>query len=295
MGMPHVARKKVAARSAARRSTARKHAAPVAEKPREVTVRATLVSGAKPYWELRTEGLSTELWLRVAKAKEELTEPAWAHALLRSLVARVQKGELRPDTNQIVLLSNGIADDHESELAGLAFTGLPQGLLAVPVTRDEAKVVREWSPGGLVDVLSKVDPKLVTQLDRASLLQSPRARMLIEQRIDLEGSSMSSMTAAVSRVTKAGDALTWKLSGDAVETLVSLLKGRIGHLRPFSVTSDGHRVDVVNGDAPAVEFGPKLTTVRLSLVAARQLRALLKTKPGSYSFEQLPGLTLQVV
>ncbi|MGV3620200.1 MAG: hypothetical protein ACO1OB_05265 [Archangium sp.] len=237
----------------------------------------------------------TELFLRVARQKDELNEPAWAKALMTSLVTRVQNDELTPDVNQVVLLSTGIADGQESELAALAFTPVDGGMLAVPVTRDEAKVVREWSPSGLVDVLSRVDPRLVTQLDRPSLLQSPRARQLIEQRIDLEGSSMSSMTANTSRFTKLGTELTWKLSSDAVETLVSLLKGRIGHLRGFSVVSDGHRVDVANGDGAAIEFTPKVTSMKLSMVAARQLRAQLKTKPGSYSFEQLPGVTLQVV
>lgn len=267
----------------------------MAARPRVASVHVALVPGPRPYWELRTEGLATELFLRVAKARDELAEPAWSRALLTSLVTRVQNGELTPDVNQVVLLSSGIAEGTESELAGLAFTPIPQGMLAVPVTRDEAKVVREWSPSGLVDVLSKLDPKLVTQLDRPSLLQSPRARALVEQRIDLEGSSMSSMTASTSRVTKTGAELTWKLSSDSVETLISLLKGRIGHLRPFSVVSDGHRVDVANGDGALIEFSPRSTTVKLSMVAARQLRAQLKTKPGSYSFEQLPGLTLQVV
>lgn len=293
--MPIVARKKVAKRAPVRRVTTEKQVATVAPKPRVASVHVALVPGPKPYWELRTEGLVTELFLRVGKEKEELAEPAWSKALLTSLLTRVQNDELTPDVNQVVLLSSGVAEGTESELAGLAFTPIERGMLVVPVTRDEARVVREWSPSGLVEVLSKVDPKLVTQLDRPSLLQSPRARTLVEQRIDLEGSSMSSMTASTSRITKTGAELTWKLSSDSVETLISLLKGRIGHLRPFSVVSDGHRVDVANGDGALFEFTPKSTTVKLSMVAARQLRAQLKTKPGNYSFEQLPGLTLQVV
>lgn len=258
-----------------------------------MTVEATLVATPRTHWSFGTRGLDTELSLRVAKLKDELEAPTWARALLTSLVTRVQRGELTPGVDQVVLLSGGVAEG--SELAGLVFTPIAGGLLAVPVTQDEARVVREWSPTGLVDVLSKFDPLLVTQLDRPSLLQSPRARQVVEQRIDLEGSSMSSMTAEVSRVAKVGEVLTWKLSSDAVDTLISLLKGRIGHLRSFSVVSDGHHVDVVNGDVPSVEHAAKHTTLKLSMMAARQLRALLKARPGSYAFEQLPGLTLQVV
>ncbi len=291
MSMPRAVQKKVAARPAPRRVTARKQVA----RPRAVAVHSALVAGPRPHWELRTEGLEQELWLRVAKAKEELEVPSWAPALLSTLVARVQSGELTPDPNQIVVLANGVAPGLASELSGLAFTPITDGLLAVPVMRDEAKAVREWSPTGLIDVLARVDPHLVTDLERPSLLQSPRARVLIEQRMDLEGSSMSSMTAEVSEFAKSAAGHTWKLSSDAVETLISLLKGRIGHLRSFSVASDSHRVEVINADAPSVAFAPKVTTVKLSMVAARQLRAQLKAKPGSYAFEQLPGLTMQVV
>lgn len=276
----------------------------------DVMVRGSLVGRGRPHWHLLTEGLGPkgyELSLRVQKEKDEVAAPAWAIALLATLISRAHAGQLSADTHQVMVLAQGVAPGTDSELFGVVFTGDPEApslttphdtvpvLVAVPVTRDEARAVREWSPPALVEVLAKVDPLLITLLDRPSLLQSPRARLLIEQRMEKEGSSLSTMTASTSQASKSGELVTWKLSVDGVETLCSLLKGRIGHQRPFSVVAGAHRVEVVNGDPPVADFLKKQLTLRLTLVAARQLRSLLKPRPGSYTFDQLPNFALVVV
>ncbi|MFZ5438771.1 MAG: suppressor of fused domain protein, partial [Myxococcota bacterium] len=274
-----------------------------------VTIASALLPRGRPHWHLLTFGLGLsgfELSLRVVKLKDELAAPAWAVALLSALISRVKAGTLAGDTNQVVLLAEGVAPGTDSEHAGLVFTVDPDAgtlqaeghqvpvLLCVPVTRDEARAVREWSPAGLVEVLARVDPLLISDLERPSLLQSPRARVLIDQRMEREGSSLSTMTAAVSEVSKSGADLTWKLSVDAVDTLVALLKGRIGHLRPFTVSADGARVELLSADAPSVALEGKTLTLKLSLVAARQLRSQLRAKPGTYTFELLPNFALVV-
>lgn len=282
----------------------------VAARVLDVTVHGAAVKRGRPHWHLLTEGLGIrgfELSLRVQREKEDVAPPAWAIALVSTLIERTFGGGLSADINQAMLLAQGVAPGTDSELTGVLFTPDPEQssvempretlplLLAVPVTKEEARAVREWSPSGLVDVLSKVDPLLISWLDRQSLLQSPRARALIEQRIDKEGSSLSTMTAGASELSRAGDQVTWTVSAEAVETFCSLLKGRIGHQRPFSVVSGDTRVEVVNGDPPSAEVAGKRLTLRLSLVAARQLRSLLKPRPGSYTFDALRNFTVTVV
>ena len=276
----------------------------------EVTIHCGSVTRGRPHWHLLTEGLGQrgyELSVRVQREKEEFAPPAWAVNLLSTLIARAKAGQLSADTNQVMVLAQGVAPGTDSELFGVVFTADPEApglvtahdhlpiLLAVPVTRDEARAVREWSPPALVEVLGKVDPLLITLLDRPSLLQSPRARILIEQRMEKEGSSLSTMTASTSQASKTGEVVTWRLSVDGVDTLCSLLKGRIAHQRPFSVVSGASRVEVVNGDPALVELSKRALTMKLTLVAARQVRSLLKSKPGNYTFEQLPNFVLTVV
>ncbi len=271
-----------------------------------VSIQVGSVTRGRPHWHLLTQGLSPrgyELSLRVQKEKDELGAPAWAVTLISTLISRATAGQLSADTNQVMVLAQGVAPGTDSELFGVVFTADPEAprfssvpiLLAVPVTRDEARAVREWSPTGLVEVLGKVDPLLISLLDRPSLLQSPRARILIEQRMEKEGSSLSTMTATTSQASKTGDLITWRLSVDGVGTLCSLLKGRIAHQRPFSVVSGASRVEVMNGDPAVAEFSRRQLTLKLTLVTARQMRSLLRSTPGTYTFDQLPNFALTVV
>ena len=276
----------------------------------EVSIHCGAVARGRPHWHLLTQGLSSrgyELSLRVQKEKDEYAAPAWAVSLLSTLINRATAGQLAADTNQVMVLAQGVAPGTDSDLFGVVFTADPEApalvsahqrvpiLLAVPVTRDEARAVREWSPTGLVEVLGKVDPLLISLLDRPSLLQSPRARVLIEQRMEKEGSSLSTMTATTSQASKAGELITWRLSVDGVGTLCSLLKGRIAHQRPFSVVSGASRVEVMNGDPAVCEFSRRQLTLKLTLVAARQMRSLLRSTPGTYTFDQLANFALTVV
>jgi hypothetical protein len=264
--------------------------------------------GEPAHWHFLTEGLAGrgfELSLRVARRKDEAHAPTWATALLVSLAARAEEG-WAPDPLQCLELADGIGAG-DSELTALAFAADPRlpalpgasrptrVLAVVPVTTDEARVVREWSPVGLVELLARASPLLVTALDRPSLLSSPRARQLIEQRVEREGSSLATMTARRSQVRREGDRVTWTLSSEAVDPLVSLLKGRTGHRRPFSVVSGAGTVHVVNADTPRVEARAKELTLGVSLVAARQLRAQLKARPGTYAVELLPNFAVAVV
>ncbi|MDP1829827.1 MAG: suppressor of fused domain protein [Archangium sp.] len=275
-----------------------------------VTISCGSLARGRPHWQLLTEGLAPqgyELSLRVQKEKDEFAAPPWAITLLSTLITRATEGQLSADTNQVMVLAQGVAPGTDSELFGVVFTPDPEApavitdyesvplLLAVPVTKDETRAVREWSPTGLVEVLARVDPLLISLLDRASLLSSPRARILIDQRMEKEGSSLSTMTATTSQASKAGELVTWKLSADGVGTFCSLLKGRIGHQRPFSVVSGASRVEVVNGDPSLADFKKRQLTLRLTLVAARQLRSLLRSTPGNYTFEQLPNFAITVV
>lgn len=260
-----------------------------------VAIKSGLLTVGRPHWAFRTEGLPQELTLRVVKRKEDFDAPAWGTALLASLVERIERGDFTPAEHFTLQLPGPLAPGIASELSALLFSPIETGWLAVAITGDEAALVREWSPAGLVEVLGKLDPRLMTDLERPSLLQTPRARAIIEQRVAQEGSSLSSMRATVSQLTTAGPSTTWRLSADAVDTFIALLKGRIGHLRSFSVLSEGHQVEVVSADRPAIEVTAKRSTLKLSLVAARQLRATLRAAPGRYMVDALPGFTLLVM
>lgn len=261
---------------------------------------AALTAG-RPHWQLVTLGLwkrGYELSLRVVRGRDEVAPPAWALALLERQVQRAFADDAaRPDANWCLEEPEPAAP--ESELAALTFTedtalrtpGQAAVWQLVPLTRDEARLVREWCPSGLVELLRAVDPALIVDPERASLLQSPRARLAIEQRVAREGSSLAAMQAKVSTLARAKGQATWRLSADAVDGVIALLKGRTAHQRPFTVRGAGVGVEVRPGDGATVEPG----VVKLSQAASRQLRAQLRAKPGRYAIDALPGFSIEVV
>jgi hypothetical protein len=273
-----------------------------------VTVKTAEVTLGRPLWHLLSRGLLTsgfELSLKVPRAKEETAAPAWAAVVLERLIARSKEQPLAE--GQVFLLPEPLKTAWaETELAGFAIGVDPElgrlttahdtlpVLVAVGVTRDEEKLTREWSPHGLLEVMSKVDPALLTDLERASLLTSPRARQAIEQRVEREGSSMGMLLARVS-VASGAERVTWTLDVDAAETVLSLLKGRIGHQRGFVVRSEGFEVELTPSNQPGVTVENGRASLRLTQTTARQIRAVLKPRPGTYVLEAFPALTLEVV
>jgi hypothetical protein len=274
-----------------------------------VTIAFALLTRGNPHWHLMTFGLSLsgfELSLRVRKNKDEPAPPSWAVTLVGTLISRAKMGALTGAVNQVLVLADGLAPGTGTEHTSLLFTPDPEApelktphetvpiLLAVPITNDEAKAVREWSPTAFVEILGKIEPLLLSDLDRTSLLQAPRARHMLEQRIEKEGSSLSVMSAERSEVRRLKNTVSWTLSHEAVETLVSLLKGRTGHLRPFSVVAVDTVVDLVNAESPSILFDKQRLTVKLTLPAAREIRAIVRSKPAVYRFELLPDFELVV-
>lgn len=262
----------------------------------------------RPHWHLVTQGLwprGFEVSLRVARARDEVAPPGWAVALVERQVKPLGDSPgSAPDETWCVVEGAPLVPDADSALSALAFSrdaafaalGVPVWLL-VPLTADEERLVREWSPQGLVELLRAGDPLLLADPERASLLQSPRARLAIEQRVAREGSSLAAMRARVSQVVRGkGGQATWRLSADAVDTVVALLKGRTAHQRPFTVHGAGTPLEVRPGDAAALAFQPDGPPVlKLSQAASRQLRAQLKARPGRYAIEALPGFAFEVV
>lgn len=273
-----------------------------------VPVRVATVSSPRPLWWLVTRGLfadaGLELSLRLARGKDELAPPAFATAVLSRLIGYARKGRLAE--GQIVAWPSPFGEGAETDLSAFALTADPSFgtlrtahdavpvLLAVGVTWDEARLVREWSPQGLLEVLGKLDPSLATTLDRASLLSSPRARLAIEQRVEREGSSMGLLVAERSEL--AGkDRFTWTLDAQTCDALLSLLKGRLGHRRPFTVRSSALSLEVQPGETDALSVQGRQATLKLTQPMARALRASLKPAPGRYRWDELPALTIEVV
>lgn len=272
-------------------------------------VKLATVPLPRTFWLLRTHGLAlkagVEVALRVPRGKDDTNLPPWVTPVLERLIAHAS--EKRLSSGQIVRWPKPFGEGAETELEAFAIGVDPAFgtvttphdsvpvLLAVGITGDEERLVREWSPHALLEVLSRLDPTVATTLDRPSLLASPRARLAIEHRVEKEGSSMGVLQARVSTASMVKNAVSWKLDAEAAGIVVSLLKGRIGHQRPFTVKSDDFELELAPGDQPAVSVEGNKASLKLNQVTARNMRATLKPRPGTYAWETFPNFTLEVV
>ncbi len=276
--------------------------------PAGVAVDAVAQVAPRPHWVLLTKGLlprGFELSLRTVRAPEHAAPPPWTLALLDELVrAQEQGASLGP--GQLLPLAAGTAPELgndfravtlglDPKLGEIVVAGAHFPVLAiVALARDEERMVREWSPLGLLEVMAKVDPLWVLDPDRSSLLASPRARTAIESRAEREGSAMEAAWARQSHWVTQGGGVVWTLSVDGVESLVSLLKGRTAHLRSFQLRSAEGLVEVHAAQAPSVAPGQDRLVIALSQTAGRVLRSQLRAAPGTYRAEALPQLTISV-
>lgn len=273
-------------------------------------VRLVSPPAPRPIWWLRTHGLfeaaRLELSLRAPRTKEESQAPAWMAPVMERLIAFARQGRL--SAGQVVRWELPFGAGAETDLEAFAIGIDPTFgtvttphdsvpvLLAVGIARDEARLVREWSSHALLELLGTVDPTLSTSLERGSLLASPRARQAIEQRVEREGSSMGVLDAQTSEVLGKEGKRLWRLDVESTDSLLSLLKGRIGHQRPVLVRAAGRpSVEVAPGDQPAFTVTDEGARLKLTQPVARALRATLRATPGTYTWPELPGLTLEVV
>lgn len=274
-----------------------------------VSVQCAAGSRVRPHWHLVTNGLAArgfELSLKVPRPKEELTPPAWA-LLLLSLVVRTAKEQALTPPSLVPLTPGALGVGIENDLTAFSLSvdrdlGLVGGAaLKVPVLTivgmfdDEVRLSIEWSVSGLLEVYGSADPLMTTDLERSSLLLSPRTRTQLEGRVEREGSSTQVLTAHTSQLEVVKDHVKWTLDAPTSGRFAALLKGRVGHGRGFEVRSRHAVVEVVAGEAPAISTTVDGLRLKVDLPTARAMRALLRGRAGTFKWDVLPQLTLSVV
>ncbi|MCA3011956.1 MAG: suppressor of fused domain protein, partial [Myxococcaceae bacterium] len=135
-----------------------------------VPVRVAALAKPRPFWHLRTHGLSAsagvEVALRVPRGKDEAHLPAWVPGVVERLALHAKDQALA--AGQVVRWPRPFGEGAQTELEAFAI-GLDPAfgtlstphdevpvLLAVGITADEERLVREWSPSALLEVLARV-------------------------------------------------------------------------------------------------------------------------------------------
>ncbi|HSK04858.1 MAG TPA: suppressor of fused domain protein, partial [Kofleriaceae bacterium] len=249
-------------------------------------------------------GYGFELTLRLLRSPEEETPPAWALDFLQNLGRYVFSTGNRFGLGHKMGLNGPIALGHDTQLTAICFAedpelgefsspfGAARFLQVVGLTDDEYRLVQEWSTTGLVEVLGRSLPFLVTDLARASVLADPEIAAEIERRVAREGSSEEVSTADDLRIDAEGGKLRIELGALHAVALPRAVRGRLRHGRDYELHGRGVRLRLEPSEGAGYHHEEDELVLELTDELAQELEARLR--PGLAGTYQL-GPWLQIV
>jgi photosystem II stability/assembly factor-like uncharacterized protein len=235
-------------------------------------------------------GFGFELTFRLVRAAGDEKVPEWAVTMLEDLGRYVFRTGNRFAAGHKMNVTGPITQASDTALVALVFADDPElaeihsqfgkarFVQVVGITDDEYKLIQEWSVGGLVELLRRRLPLLVTDVARRSVLADAATSIVVKKRVALEGSDEGSIQADHLRLTT-GEGLRVELGALAAQVLPRAIRGRIRHGRTYTI----HGPEGVKLHLGPATAGPRLT------VAAREVTFELTPALASAVEDKLRG------
>ncbi|HEY6334327.1 MAG TPA: suppressor of fused domain protein [Alphaproteobacteria bacterium] len=269
---------------------------------------------AKETADAEISGFGFELTFRLAPLREGEPSSSWASNFLQNLGAYVGRTGNGFGVHHAMDLQGPIALGQATDVKAIAFGEDPQlGIIATPngrvrflqivgLTLDECEACDAWDTAGMLEVLRGVDPRLLTWLDRKSILELPEIAAVVAERTAAQGSSRGMLyvgSAAWRQQKVSSDAsIEVELGANGVQSLKRVLPGRIPHGRQLAIVCNdvtivfepneaaGSRIEKRNGQSWLVVQVPR------GLGAA--LANTLMPKAGIYTLPELSGIRFKI-
>jgi suppressor of fused-like protein len=250
-------------------------------------------------------GYGFELTFRLACAAEKGEPPLWPIGLMQNLAKYVFKtGNVFQDGHHIKC--NGpIRQDDPTELGFLAFThdrelpprdtsqGKLEFLQIVGLCQDEYETIKVWRTDRFLAILERQYPLLITDLRRGSILMDEGIAQEVEAGYMAEGSGQAAIYADL-HVDIANAQARISIGANAIGDLLLMLDHRVAHGHECAVHGESAIVRFLPADASAWAASDGKLTVHLSPDLRAEMRRTLRIERGTYRWEQLPGITLEV-
>jgi hypothetical protein len=282
--------------------------------------------GSQPHWHYVTYGFS-ELWekesdnadvsgwgiemtfrLAADKAKKP---PAWPLNFLQNLARYVfETGNVLEEHHHLDL--NGpIALGQKTAIHAAAFAldpqlpplSTPNGRVnfvqCVGLTLDELEAIQDWNARGVLDLLARDNPLLVTDLKRKSVLTNPDIADAVRQGIERDGSSTGRINvnkATWRETTRAGKRhLQLTVAAHIVDRLGRYLNGRLPHQRDFVLLGAKKGIIFEPGKRLTWKADDVLLTVKIPDTLVGVVAATVQPVRGVYRFPGHEALSIKVV
>ncbi|MEP6860292.1 MAG: suppressor of fused domain protein [Deltaproteobacteria bacterium] len=229
-------------------------------------------------------GFGFELTLRLARSPSDEKVPDWAVQMLENLGRYVFRTGNRFAAGHKMSLGAPLTQLADTALVALVFTDDPElgeinsqfgkarFVQVVGITDDEYKLIEEWSVTGLVELLRRRLPVLVTDVARRSVLADAATSIVVKKRVAIEGSDESSIYSDHLQLAT-GEGLRVEIGALAAQVLPRAIRGRIRHGRTYTICGP---------EGVKLHLGPATAAARLT-VAEREV-----------TFELTPALATAV-
>ncbi len=256
-------------------------------------------------------GYGFELTFRLARRPSDVEPPSWVLSFLQNLARYVFSSGNVFEAGDHLNLNGPIALEEDTRITAVAFrrdpelepADTPNGRLEflqiVGLTDDEFLATRAWNTGGIIELLAREEPLLVTHLDRTSTLDQKEIREAVAARTRAEGSSTAFLFNESTRwrrkkPLRSGIALT--VGVITAREAAPILSGRIPFGRPFSLVSNQQAITFEKGSPTcwSIEAENELRIV-LAPDQVATLSALLARGVGNNDIRGLQDSTLEVI
>jgi hypothetical protein len=251
-------------------------------------------------------GWGFELTFRLAGTEEE---PLWAVDMLANLAAYVWtsghpfapghnvdlRGPIHLDTTSVITAAAVIVDPELGQLAGPY--GALEFLQIVGLTADELELCRSWSTEGVIELLARDNPLLVTSLDRASLLEDPIRRLEAGERAAGDGSALTELrVGTLRRWRRLGRGAVLEMgAGTSVALGPALRRELIANDASFRVVGDDTEVYFAVADGPSWSWQDAGIEISVPLDDVEDLAQLFDGRTGWDHRPAYKGLRFHVV
>ncbi len=280
-----------------------------------------------PHWHFITYGF-TELFQKESEDKEvsgwgfELTTrlktetdaeepPVWTLNFLQNLARYVfstgnvfqngdymsANGPIASETNTLI---RSVAFTHDPELPPIeTLNGRVEFLQIVGITDDEELAIKQWKTLKVLEIFKEHLPLLVTDLDRASLLENKAVLEKISAGASTEGSNTSHVFV---------DQLAWverknflrepeidiTFGARLVKEIIGLLSHRLPFGKEFGLIGDEFEVTFLHGVENRYQIAGNSLRLEVTPDTLAEIQAVLKQQEGIYSLSTFSGVVLQV-
>lgn len=279
--------------------------------------------GPQPHWHFVTFGFSElyekesknteingfgfELTFRLARTATDKQPPHWAMNFLQNLARYVFSSGNAFAAGHHVNLNGPIALGEKTEIGAITFAAdpklarisTPHGRLdflqVVGLTMDEYALIKLWDSESLTRVLAEVDPLLLTDLHRPSLLADAARAKDVRARVQKDGSSMASTFVDRLELSRSGKKAEVTVGALIVQDLTDMLGARLLHGRDFALNGPEAELVLKPSKEPGWKTTEESVTLEIPDALALEMQKTLLPRRGTYAWPSLSGFTLKVV